>query len=390
MYQPLAFIIVTEDALAKLFTSWLEECKINAEVFNSLSSAAEYYVQQPGVMLVDLKLINKDTQRIINAFQDSGIPIILLAQYSNYDIVIKNKYFEMCQLPVEKDRFNLIFSNALKYYEMIQKNRMIQEELNQQNEEKRFLTRNNLVIEILNNCNHLSRDEILIILGEKGIGKSTLIDYIITKNNFHNHKIIKIIFQNEIELLDKLMHIKNAKSFGDNKLILEITTPYPEWNNWDSKIKKNHYFGNSEIFTIPPLRERFEDIKYYLSKFISRINSMGIKNIIGVSKEAEFMLSKHQWHENLYEFYDTIKKAVEISNTGYIEATDIAMVLKENKTVNSGDSIIINDVIPMEDYKMKIVKFAYKKCDGNILEAANKLKLGRATVYRLLHKYDII
>lgn len=73
-----------------------------------------------------------------------------------------------------------------------------------------------------------------------------------------------------------------------------------------------------------------------------------------------------------------------VANPGYNNHSH-----NDNKIILS-DSVILNGVVPLEKVKEDLVRHAYDLCNGNILTAAKKLKIGRATMYRLLHKYDII
>ena len=62
----------------------------------------------------------------------------------------------------------------------------------------------------------------------------------------------------------------------------------------------------------------------------------------------------------------------------------------EEYEVGVRDELVINKLVPLELIKKKIIMYAYEKCNGNIFMAARRLKIGRATMYRLLHKYKII
>ena len=48
-----------------------------------------------------------------------------------------------------------------------------------------------------------------------------------------------------------------------------------------------------------------------------------------------------------------------------------------------------DDIVPLEDLKRLAVERAFKVCDGNVERASAELGIGRATMYRLLKKYDI-
>ena len=46
-------------------------------------------------------------------------------------------------------------------------------------------------------------------------------------------------------------------------------------------------------------------------------------------------------------------------------------------------------IVPLEDLKRRAVERAFEVCEGNVERAASELGIGRATMYRLLKKYDI-
>ena len=68
-----------------------------------------------------------------------------------------------------------------------------------------------------------------------------------------------------------------------------------------------------------------------------------------------------------------------------IKGTDGAAVFKAGEEMFGEDS----PIIPFERLKEEAIKHALKMTEGNIVEAAKKLKIGRATFYRLMDKYKI-
>jgi DNA-binding NtrC family response regulator len=47
-------------------------------------------------------------------------------------------------------------------------------------------------------------------------------------------------------------------------------------------------------------------------------------------------------------------------------------------------------IVSLEDLKHRAVEHAYRRCDGNVDRAAVELGIGRATMYRLLKKYQLM
>jgi len=77
----------------------------------------------------------------------------------------------------------------------------------------------------------------------------------------------------------------------------------------------------------------------------------------------------------------------------YIEVEDFPAHIKvfdQSRTYGTSTGYFSEDVIvPFEKIKEEAVRHALKITKGNILEAAKKLQLGRATIYRLMERYKI-
>jgi two-component system, NtrC family, response regulator AtoC len=73
---------------------------------------------------------------------------------------------------------------------------------------------------------------------------------------------------------------------------------------------------------------------------------------------------------------------------------DLPIHLRENEVALNSDlsSTLFTDetIIPFEKLKEEAIRHALKITNGNIVEAAKKLQLGRATIYRLMEKYNIV
>ncbi len=389
MSQSLVFIIVNEDALATLFCNWLKENHFDSQIFNEISDLSGMQFHRPSAILVDLKLINNKNKTILNTFQNEGVPIILLAHYSNYDIVKNNNYYEICPLPVEQERFNLLIGNAINYFNLYQENKNFHNEINQDIDYSTFLTRDDRVSELIQSLKNDNLENIIIIIGEKSVGKTALLNYIKMNRDLKNYQLKKIEFINEADLKKKLIELCNSNLYN-NRLIVEITSPFPDWQGWDESIKKIEKLKDANIYTVPPLRSRPLDIKFFISYYLNEINKYSIKNIEEITAKAERLLIEHDWPGNITEFHDTLKKSVRFTTQQLIDESDILLVLNMPEMLKSKDDILITDIVSMDEFKKKIINYAYKKCGQNIYEASTKLKIGRATFYRLLHKYDII
>jgi DNA-binding NtrC family response regulator len=91
------------------------------------------------------------------------------------------------------------------------------------------------------------------------------------------------------------------------------------------------YRLNVITIVLPPLRDRKSDIpllaKYFLQKFKQKVN----KEISGFTEQALEKLKHYTWPGNIRELENTVERAVVLSPSGQIEATDIVLGNAEQK-----------------------------------------------------------
>jgi len=154
-----------------------------------------------------------------------------------------------------------------------------------------------------------------------------------------------------------------------------------------------YYRLNSFPIFIPPLRHRKGDVLVLAQHFLDTFNKKLNKNIKGFSKKAIKLIYDYPWPGNIREMENTIERCLIIAEKDLIDVEDLPVHLRNNEGVISSDysgALFTDDTIfPFEKLKEEAIKHALKITKGNIVEAAKKLQLGRATIYRLMEKFNI-
>jgi two-component system, NtrC family, response regulator AtoC len=154
-----------------------------------------------------------------------------------------------------------------------------------------------------------------------------------------------------------------------------------------------YYRLNSFPISIPPLRARRGDILVLSDYFLNTLNKKLNKKIKGFTKKAVKLIYDYNWPGNVRELENTIERCLIITDKDVIDADELPVHIKtaeHDQTADVNVSPFTDDVIiPFEKIKEEAIKHALKTTQGNILEAANKLQLGRATIYRLIDRYKI-
>lgn len=160
--------------------------------------------------------------------------------------------------------------------------------------------------------------------------------------------------------------------------------------NLQEEVRKGRFrddlFFRINVFclTIPSLRERTEDIIYIAEKFLDNFNKRNPEQ----KKKADelFMagLATHQWPGNVRELQNSIERAFYASSEDILGAGDLEAALGTQSTHKADKHV--------NEYEEKILKKivgALEKCNGNVDEAARKIHLSRASIYRYTKKYGI-
>ena len=90
---------------------------------------------------------------------------------------------------------------------------------------------------------------------------------------------------------------------------------------------------------------------------------------------------------------NAIERCMILTDADTVDVSDFPMHIRsasDTMKINTSSPFFSDDVIiPLEKIKEEAIKHALRTTNGNILVAAKKLQLGRATIYRLMEKYKI-
>ena len=88
-----------------------------------------------------------------------------------------------------------------------------------------------------------------------------------------------------------------------------------------------YYRLNVVPITVPPLRDRREDIPLLVEHFIGRSNLLLHKNVTGVSAAALDVLRAYRWPGNVRELQNVIERAVALAERPVIQVNDVPLDL---------------------------------------------------------------
>ena len=139
--------------------------------------------------------------------------------------------------------------------------------------------------------------------------------------------------------------------------------------------------------SIPPLRERREDIPLLANHFIEKCATRMGKSISGLSNAALRVLLQYDWPGNVRELENAIERAALLETTGVLQAGNFPSELSPLLAAQSDQP---TGILPLEKVEHQAIAHALEASDHNVTRAAQALGINRATLYRKLKRYDLI
>jgi two-component system, NtrC family, response regulator HydG len=138
--------------------------------------------------------------------------------------------------------------------------------------------------------------------------------------------------------------------------------------------------------TMPPLRERPEDIPLLASYFVVKYAKECKRNVTGISPEARLLLQTYDWPGNVRELANAIERAVVLGSGQVIEAEDLPERILEAAEVGKAGAKYHEAV---RQAKRELVMNALRQAKGNYTEAAAALGLHPNNLHRLIRQLDL-
>jgi DNA-binding NtrC family response regulator len=169
----------------------------------------------------------------------------------------------------------------------------------------------------------------------------------------------------------------------DVRLICATNADIHEWVSQGKFRQDLLYRINTVEIQLPPLRERGNDIILLAQHYLEIYASKYKKGIKGFTPEAHRKLITYHWPGNIRELQHAIERAVIMSDTPKLDATDF-MLAQSNKT----DGPDINSY-NLEEVEKNIISQVLAEHHGNVTHAAKQLGLTRTSLYRRMEKHGL-
>ncbi|GAB7388879.1 sigma-54-dependent Fis family transcriptional regulator [Bacillaceae bacterium] len=145
-----------------------------------------------------------------------------------------------------------------------------------------------------------------------------------------------------------------------------------------------YHFINVFTLTVPPLRERIEDLDDLVRWFIASLNPRLGKQIVGVREEVMERLRKLTWPGNIVQLQHVVEQMCLMSDGPFIERSEVEPLLKKLTASDEPSALGVIDLKnkTLEEIEREIIEYVLKEEDYNQSRAAKRLGINRTTLWR--------
>ncbi len=234
-------------------------------------------------------------------------------------------------------------------------------------------------------------------------------------------EITNLPYDVQVSLLRVVQERKMRKVGGARDIDLDVRIIIASNETlWDTERKNPTRFRedlfhrfNEFTITVPPLRERKEDIKTFADHFLKMTNAELEKNIKGFTSEVEAIFQNYIWYGNLRELKNVIKRAALLTDGQHIEVRTLPFEISNFSKLQFDGTSPLSDPetnVPAPfsspgsasgqvletlkeaglDAEYEMILSVLKKVKFNKTKAAKILNIDRKTLYNKLDQYQLL
>jgi len=389
------------------------------------------------IAFIDLKMSPMDGIEILSEIKQYSpdTTVVIMTAHGSIDTAvaaIKKGAYDYLQKPFDFEELKLFTRKVLEHHQLVHEMAELREELASIQGSGDIVTRNRVMIELLDFAARVAESSISILIeGESGTGKELVAHYVHRKSDRAEKPFVKVncaaipeqlleselfghvrgaftgalkdregrfemadggtIFLDEIGELSspiqsKLLRVLQTKDFervGENiTRKVDVRVISATNRNLDEALKEGNfredlfYRLNGVRIKLPPLRERPEDIPFLIHHFLKKYSKD--KNI-EIDQDADKALKAYRWSGNVRELENVIERAVLLSVNGVIEINHLP---EEIRSSSEPKALSLE-----EAEKVQIIKVLQIAKDYD--EAARILGVDRKTLLNKRKKFGL-
>ncbi|MDR1508454.1 MAG: winged helix-turn-helix transcriptional regulator [Synergistaceae bacterium] len=148
----------------------------------------------------------------------------------------------------------------------------------------------------------------------------------------------------------------------------------------------DYLIGDAGCVTIsvPPLRDRRNDIPSLASLYIGEENQKLAKQVIGFAKNALDILRQFEWPQNIAQLKKVLNELLVMTTDSYISEHDVKIVLNKERKICGTSVQAVNIKGTLDEITRSIISSVLASEKMNQTKTAKRLGISRSTLWKKL------
>jgi DNA-binding NtrC family response regulator len=396
-------------------------------------------------VITDVRMGGKDGMEVLRSFRKVApdTTVIMITAFGSIETAIeaiREGAFDYISKPFKLEEIKITIQRGLQQRRLLQENRHYRQELLSTYQFKNVIGRTPQMVQVYKTIAKVADTRSTVLLcGERGTGKE-LVARSIHYNSVRNSRpfipvdcasLVETLFESELfghvrgaftgallskkglleeadggtlfldevsnlslpmqpKLLRFLQEHEIKRVGGMENIKIDIRVVAATNQPLEPLVKEGKFredlFDRLNVvsITLPPIRERREDIPLLATHFLHKYAGENKKNISHVSPEALEVLLQYSWPGNVRELEHTIESAVILTTHPIILREDLPKKISEE--AKEAEPIPAERLLPLKEIEKRYVLKVLRETGGNKKKASEILGIDRTTLYRILEK----
>jgi DNA-binding NtrC family response regulator len=397
------------------------------------------------VIITDVRMGEKDGMDVLRSFKKTSpeTAVIMITAFGSIDTAIeaiREGAFDYISKPFKLEEIKITVRRALEQRRLLRENQYYRQELLEKYQFKNVIGRTPQMFQVYKTIARVADTKSTILLyGERGTGKELIARSIHYNSQRSDRPFVTVDCASLVETLmesELFGHVRGAftgalqakrglfeeaaggtlfldevgnlslstqakllrflqefeiKRVGGTENIKVDVRVIAATNQFLEPLVKSGNFRedlfdrlNVVPISLPPLREKKEDIPLLIIHFLQKSSEENRKQISYISPEALDILTQYSWPGNVRELRHTIERAVVLSTQPIILPEDLPKKMLEE--VKGKEIQFPEELLPLREVEKRYVLKVLRETKGNKKKASEILGIDRTTLYRILEK----
>ena len=438
-------ILVVDDELIvrKSFYHWFEKFGYKVDTATSGFEALEKLEEYPfDVLFVDIKMPGMDGLELLAKVKEEypDAIVIIITAYGSIESAVNAMKLgagDYLLKPFKPEQLSLVLEKISQQKKLNSEFQYIKGRLESMTRFENIIGQSSVMLELFDLIPDVAQsDSSVLILGETGTGKELVAKAIHAKSPRSKSPFIAIncgaipeslleselfgyqkgaftgaiqsrkgflemvsggaLFLDEIGEIDPKMQIDLLRVLEEKKItrlgnrfpididfrLISATRRDLEKAVAEGRFREDFYYRINVIkITIPPLRDRKEDIPLLAEHFLKKYSHETTKYVDRIERKALDFLQTYDWPGNVRELENAIERAVVLVKSRTIKVEDFSFIRTSNLQLIKPKSL--------REMEKIHIKQILQECGWNVTGAAKTLGINRVTLHKMIKRFDL-